>query len=394
MRDKLVFILLLLAAATLVSSPAFAARTVCFKCHARKDFTGAVVHKPVAQGKCSSCHSPHVARKKGLLQESVSDLCLSCHDLAEEKKGAVVVHKPVRNGNCLACHDPHKSGLKGLIRADRRGEVCFRCHEAELKTKFKYTHSPFKAGNCVACHQPHGAGHFLLLKAEPPELCRQCHPSSTIASAHKGFPKKPGKGCLTCHNPHGSNSRRLIRDVLHPPYEESCDNCHEGNATVTTARCLECHEEDIQEQLFASHNHLVDPVNACVKCHSPHASDRDDLLRGRQERVCRECHLDTFTRKEDALHPHPADEATCKDCHAVHGSNQIAMLKGDGVKVCTSCHETQGKFTHPVGDAVHDPRTGQPVTCVSCHYPHGTNFEYNLKLNGARDLCIQCHRSY
>ncbi len=394
MRHIMVTIILTFAALVFSMTSASAARTVCFSCHARKNFSGGVVHKPVARGKCTLCHSPHVAKNKGLLQKSVSGLCLGCHDIEKEEKGALLIHKPVKNGNCLACHNPHKSKGRGLLREDRPGQVCYRCHEAELAAKFKYSHSPFKAGNCDACHSPHYADHFLLLKSEPPELCRQCHPDAAIARGHKGFPRKPGKGCLTCHNPHGSNNKNLIRNVLHQPYKEGCDNCHDGKVPVTTDMCLECHEDDIQKDLFTSHNHLVDPVNACVKCHSPHASDRKDLLRGRQERVCRPCHIDTFKRKEDALHPHPKDKATCKDCHAVHGSNQIAMLKGDGIKVCANCHETQGKFTHPVGDKVHDPRTGQPLTCVSCHYPHGTNFEFNLKLNGARDLCIQCHRSY
>lgn len=394
MRSSMRIITLLFLGLTMLAGQASAAGTVCYKCHARKNFRGAVVHKPVAEGRCNVCHSPHVAKEKGLLQEKVSKLCLSCHKLDREAKGALVVHKPFRNGNCLACHDPHTSKVKGLVREDRPGQVCFRCHEAELAGKKKFLHAPFKSGNCVACHSPHSSNHFLLLREDIGKLCSKCHTKGQIAASHKGFPRKPENGCLTCHNPHGANRRNLIRDVLHPPYKESCDNCHDGSSPVTTDKCLECHQDDIQKGLFSSHNHLVDPVNACVKCHSPHASDRDDLLLGRQERVCRQCHLDTFTRKEDALHPHPRDKASCKDCHAVHGSNQIAMLKGDGVKVCTRCHETQGKFTHPVGDKVHDPRTGQPLTCVSCHYPHGTNFEFNLKLNGARDLCIQCHRSY
>jgi len=395
MRRLTGFLVVAFVCILLLAAAPSGAAVVCYKCHDRAKFSAAVVHRPVARGECVRCHSPHVARNRGLLQQDVSSLCLGCHDIGKEKEGAVVVHKPVRAGNCLACHDPHVSRVRGLIREDRPGQACFRCHEAELAQKYKYPHPPYAKGRCTACHAPHASGQFLLLRAEPAKLCRKCHSGGVIKSAHAGFPVKVEGSCLTCHNPHGSDSRKLIKGVLHPPYEESCDNCHEGDGDpVTTDKCLECHQEDIEKDLYASHNHLVDPVNSCVKCHSPHASDRDDLLRGREERVCRPCHLDTFARKDGALHPHPRDKATCKDCHAVHGSNQIALLKKDGVSVCTSCHETQGKFTHPVGDKVHDPRTGQPVTCVSCHYPHGTDFEFNLKLSGAKDLCVQCHRSY
>jgi predicted CXXCH cytochrome family protein len=31
---------------------------------------------------------------------------------------------------------------------------------------------------------------------------------------------------------------------------------------------------------------------------------------------------------------------------------------------------------------------------VSCHYPHGTDFQFNLKRDMAKDLCIQCHKGY
>jgi predicted CXXCH cytochrome family protein len=70
------------------------------------------------------------------------------------------------------------------------------------------------------------------------------------------------------------------------------------------------------------------------------------------------------------------------------------MLKDGGNKTCSRCHETQGKFTHPIGEKVLDPRSGQMVACVSCHNPMGTDFRYNLKLSGTKDLCIQCHRTY
>ncbi|MDH5298137.1 MAG: cytochrome c3 family protein, partial [Desulfobulbaceae bacterium] len=158
--------------------------------------------------------------------------------------------------------------------------------------------------------------------------------------------------------------------------------------------CLGCHEK-IREQLNKTHSHLTDRGgNGCLNCHSPHAGDNKGLLKGGGEaHVCRRCHEETFRRKGASLHQHP-DEATCSNCHEVHGSNNLAMLKGDGNEVCSGCHKEQGQFTHPVGAKIIDPRNGQMVTCVSCHYPMGTNFKAQLKRSGQKDLCILCHRAY
>ena len=211
--------------------------------------------------------------------------------------------------------------------------------------------------------------------------------------AHKGFSMKLG-ACLTCHSPHGSKRASLIRDNRHEPFTEGCNGCHDGKGNVVgVSKCLECHPEVIDE-LNKVHSHLTSKKgNGCIDCHSPHASDKEGLLRNIQKQVCRECHADTFAGYVNKKHSHP-DTGSCADCHSLHGSNELAMLRGDGNDVCGRCHSSQGTFTHPVGPGINDPRTGLELSCVSCHYPHGTDFEFNLKLGGGKDLCVQCHQGY
>ena len=372
-----------------VSAGVATADQTCFKCHKQADFKKKVVHGPVKKGQCYDCHNPHVARYEKLLQRELSQLCYSCHEEMKGDEGSLLTHKPVRQGKCLACHDPHVSEVKGLLRESKPGESCFGCHEERNKT-YKFSHRPFANGQCASCHKSHRSENPQLLKDKPDQLCRSCHKTGVQAS-HKGFPAKV-RNCLSCHNPHGSSRAFLVRDVLHPPFEDGCGKCH-GDGPVTTSKCLECHEE-VSEDMAKTHSHLAGKaVNTCTKCHSPHAADTKSLLRNRQTQVCRECHQDTFAAYIDKAHSHP-DTGSCGDCHAVHGSNYLAMLKNDGNKVCEACHASQGQFTHPVGEGVYDPRNSQEVTCVSCHYPHGTNFQFNLKEDGAKDLCIQCHRGY
>jgi len=44
-----------------------------------------------------------------------------------------------------------------------------------------------------------------------------------------------------------------------------------------------------------------------------------------------------------------------------------------------------------VGEDRLDPRNGQPITCVTCHDPHGTEFSYTLRGDQSRGLCVECH---
>ena len=365
------------------------AETTCFKCHKRADFRGKVVHQPVAKDQCSACHSPHVAHFKGLLQKSGASFCYGCHKEQAAIFAQGIVHQPVRQGQCLTCHDVHASEAKGLLKG-RLAESCFACHKT-LPSKFKHTHKPYAKGDCQACHRPHQSGNMQLLKSKPDELCLSCHKSDTLRQVHRNFPREVSD-CLSCHNPHGSNRKAIVRDVLHKPYKKGCADCH-GQGRMSAETCLRCHEE-IREEVLALHSHLLDQEGcSCTACHSPHAGDTASLLKGSQKQICRSCHKDTFNNYQDKLYIH-TEPFDCKECHAVHGSSHLAMLKDGGNKTCSRCHETQGKFTHPIGEKVLDPRSGQIVTCVSCHNPMGTDFRYNLKLSGTKDLCIQCHRTY
>ncbi|MBU0673820.1 MAG: hypothetical protein KJ950_04185 [Proteobacteria bacterium] len=377
----------------LVSSSVVYAKAVvdCFQCHEKSAFQGKVVHVPVAKGQCISCHNPHVARFEGLLQKQTSELCNMCHDKVISQEDQTKIHKPVREGNCLACHAPHASSAKGLLSEKHQGESCYNCH-VDLVKKYEYPHEPYSKGHCNACHQPHQSDQYQLLVVVPEKLCEKCH-AEDLSRSHKGYPGKKLRACLTCHSPHGSNKQGMIRDFLHAPYEEDCSNCHDGDTEVGTEKCFECHDE-VRTELYGSLNHMIgNVINSCVVCHSPHASDDPKFFRNKQAQVCRSCHNDTFAGYVDKLYSHPATES-CGDCHAVHGSSQMAMLKGDGIQVCSICHKTQGDFTHPVGEGIYDPRNGLQMSCVTCHYPHGTDYKYNLKLSGEKDLCVQCHMGY
>ena len=359
----------------------------CFTCHKQADFKKRVSHEPVAAGDCSSCHSAHVAKFEGLLQQPVKDLCYSCHTDAAAKQNQGVVHQPVRKGECLGCHDPHASEHKGLLN-NRPAETCYSCH-TKLPRNFKQTHAPYAKGQCASCHQPHQSEHPNLLVRGGDALCLGCHPAAVVRQKHPNFPTPPAN-CSSCHNPHGSDRPGLIRNVLHDPYAAGCRDCHSGSKPVTTDTCLECHPE-VSEQMASSHNHLVRyGDNGCMACHSPHAGDDARLLKGKERHICGACHESTFKRNETAKFSHQKTDA-CNDCHAPHGSNHPAMFKGPINTTCAECHGKHATFSHPIGEDVFDPRTGQMMTCGSCHATKGTDYDYHTRLSGRKALCVQCH---
>lgn len=386
---KIVTLLAVFVLCLAVSRPG-KAETVCLSCHDRSAFANNVVHKPVAREQCSACHSPHAARYQGLLQKPVAELCFSCHQKEAVSFLEGVVHEPVRLGRCLACHEPHSSKAKGLLNG-RLADSCFLCHDSIAK-QYKVAHQPFANGQCFSCHLPHNANNYQLLRDDPDKVCLSCHERQSMDRAHVNYPAAV-RGCLSCHNPHGSSRKAMIRDHMHEPYKDGCADCHTGNAVVSTAICLGCHEE-IGVLAQTTHTHLTaGNGNSCTNCHSPHAGDKPGLLKARQVLVCRVCHEDTFRMYGGKPYGHKKAAYNCVQCHAVHGSSMAPMLQGDGNTICTKCHETQGVFTHPVGEGINDQRNNQSVTCVTCHNPHGTDFEFSLKYGGD-DLCNQCHKGY
>jgi len=360
----------------------------CFSCHERDVFKKRVNHEPSAAGDCFACHNPHVARFSGLLQKQVQDLCYSCHAEVEDEQLQGVVHKPVKQGECLGCHNPHASDQAGLLNA-RPGDICFNCH-TKMPRKFKNSHMPYSKGQCASCHQSHQSSFPNLLVKEPESLCFGCHPLASVRQKHPNFPAEVGN-CGSCHNPHGSDRPALIRNILHEPYADGCQDCHAGKGVpVSIDTCLECHPE-VSEQMASSHNHLVRyKDNGCIACHSPHAGDDKRLLKGKERYICSTCHEGTFKRHDSAKFSHQMTDA-CNNCHAPHGSNHPAMFKDPINTVCNNCHGLHGSFTHPIGEKVFDPRTGQMMTCASCHASKGTDYDYHTRFNRKKALCVQCH---
>jgi predicted CXXCH cytochrome family protein len=123
---------------------------LCFECHKekQKEFkTFKFLHGPVAAGMCEICHDHHSSENPEQLHQSVSKLCLSCHEMAG--KGIHVLalsdgsSHPIadkadpsergrgRELSCISCHNPHGGMARYyyITGNDIKMELCQECHK-------------------------------------------------------------------------------------------------------------------------------------------------------------------------------------------------------------------------------------------------------------------------
>ncbi|MBI1854078.1 MAG: hypothetical protein HYR85_27385, partial [Planctomycetes bacterium] len=259
--------------------------------------------------------------------------------------------------------------------------------------------------DCVFCHAPHGSAQPNLLRKPIGNLCADCHDASDsdFKKAHHGITPTPND-CLSCHTPHAAVTKKPIHAFAHEPFVQgSCDGCHDVSATgggklladTGTKLCGECHEDQMKPWAKVVSPH--DPVakGDCLKCHLPHASEQKRLLAAPTRDLCIGCHQPIAVRAaRSTSHAAATPGGTCTNCHLPHGGTTKPLFPSEVSQTCLRCHQLHTNFSHPFGAGVKDPKTQQPLTCLSCHDPHGTPYAFFLRGDPKRDLCVQCHKEY
>ncbi len=386
---------------------------LCLSCHEemRNSFDKKYVHAPVEQNDCIGCHNPHTAKYEFMLTEKQPELCYTCHTEQQESFGqSSHVHTAVEQGKCTGCHDPHASDNEYLQK--ETGEaLCYSCHQEEAEVfKEGAIHAPVETGECSVCHLPHVSDFSSQLIDSPEQLCFTCHDQEDegLKRAHRQYPIT-GSDCLSCHAAHSSDIKdpelteleaKLMLPYVHKPFGEiMCDSCHSDVSPDPVSLrapqielCYRCHSDMKKE--VNSHSNIHFPVEdgRCSSCHAPHASKYEHLVLATGKELCANCHPDLMKKLEAEYVHKPAAQGDCINCHKPHSAEEEALLVSDSMAVCESCHESQGNFTHPVGEGIVDPRTKETITCVTCHDAHGNKYEFVLLADRERDLCVQCHR--
>ncbi len=380
---------------------------LCFNCHKEleESLGDKFLHILFKKGECIKCHNSHVSTVSGLLDDRVDSLCLNCHEELRRLIDSGHIHTPLRNGNCSECHNSHSGNYEHLLVEEEKG-LCVKCHKKTIEQAGKaYGCLPFKKGECSECHDSHATENLNLLKSDPNTLCKECHAPRC----------KPGNisisslveklDCTSCHSGHGSDNRGALGPFGHNAFiNKECDQCHEplseGKPVKTRLQkkdlCFSCHQKD--DYVYVEDNlHVKGLGNRCNLCHSYHSSENANFTRN-ERKVCINCHEKTEARTEEmerilkTTECKPVRERKCFECHLPGHSDEPLGYRGDGIEMCARCHKSEHSSSHPVGRDIIDPRSGQYVTCISCHSMHTSRADYMLTHDRNRSLCIQCHK--
>lgn len=115
----------------------------------------------------------------------------------------------------------------------------------------------------------------------------------------------------------------------------------------------------------------------------------------READSCLKCHSNQWGPTLKFQHP-LIKEGKCKSCHSTYDEAVHQEAVRPVLETCQECHSSEklGR-SHPVGGGVIDPQTGDSMTCVSaCHTPHGSDYEHQLPVPNAQDLCLGCHEGF
>jgi predicted CXXCH cytochrome family protein len=325
---------------------------LCAPCHAPMG-KKQVVHAPVKEGDCVSCHQPHGSSYRFLLAqgEDQTSLCIGCHDAAMFK--AKFMHGPAAVGSCTECHDPHESANKALLKGQVRG-LCLKCHADFDKAlnAAAVAHAPVKTGPCTACHDSHGSSVIYFMKKKIPDICIDCHAPIGKRLAKVKVPHKPVMaegGCVNCHAAHYSKAKGMLSaDEM-----TVCLSCHDNDKLGKPP--LRNIKEDMEGKKF-----LHGPIQkgSCKSCHDPHGSEFFRMLPGNYPKTlyapyqdgiydaCLKCHEKNLLRFPETtiytkfrngnrnLHfVHVANKQkgrTCRICHEAHAADQEKLIRKDG----------------------------------------------------------------
>jgi len=290
------------------------------------------------------------------------------------------------NDGCLECHETDGAG--GFTLSGEREEICGWCHGDLIRGRpgvpWASVHAPVRGGKCLDCHAPHISVKKGLPVEKPPE-CITCHVVVAERLKVDRFVHGPMNlgDCRLCHTVHSSSQPRLL-------------------VRPATALCTDCHSDALPPAGTPAdlQPHPMIPEGQCGRCHEPHSSENQRLLRQPAGRLCQGCH----EGKTRSFHEEKGFSIyVCAKCHDLHRPTQPHLIIDSSRSLCTTCHDFRGEasFTHSfvvegkcfLCHSFHEsPLSAEIATlCLDCHHDNPRLPAAHGGIPVERSRCTSCH---
>lgn len=302
---------------------------------------------------CSSCHSTEQWETAELFDHDTSQFpltgahievsCESCHEPNPILGDDVIQYVNLEFETCESCHeDDHEGRLDNIDGMETTCETCHITDDWHLFTE-DFPESEF----------PHEETGYALLGAHLNQDCQSCHDprsdelienSFQLTSVSYTYPEPISEDCESCHVDYHEGV------FQNPPYEQSCESCHNLSGWYPTTFGLSEHNINSTFSLIGAH-----VVTPCFACHQNEETNHELVFRF-DDQSCNSCHEADNPHGEVVNNEGVALSADCSTCH-----NETKWSK-----TSTFDHLTQTGYA----------LTGahEAVSCRSCHFDENTTF--------------------
>jgi len=167
----------------------------------------------------------------------------------------------------------------------------------------------------------------------------------------------------------------------------------EKGMAIDPSICLECHDDQISAEKFASSVH---GKNACTSCHLE-VTDLDDHINGEVMPgpvKCVRCHKQQTAEHYASVHM--LNDINCVDCHSdIHAVKAWDGTKSVVVEKCSECHEAAEQYLESTHGQSVMAGNQEAAACHDCHNLHEIKALGDPKSFENREfhtaVCLRCH---
>ena len=224
-----------------------------------------------------------------------------------------------------------------------------------------------------------------------PDSCVQCH-EDEVASFRNTTHSRSWQAGIGCEQCHGDATNHIATGGQ----KGTIISMKGLSPNDVSKNCLNCHQQKGGMQGHAALSEHYRAGVACTSCHEVHPSNehksklniqgKSAMLKGMQTELCLSCHTTVAADFNKPTHHRLLEGImSCTSCHNPHGTTEQNQLKADTKTLCVSCHQDKR------GPYLYEHNAMDLDGCLACHDNHGSSARNMLKDRDERALCVSCH---